>query len=158
MTAIMIEVMTIHIFQDFLNFPEYIPGLMGRSADCGEVFSAEWRHWVSKITSFICKKRPPENNFGHETGPDARSRAETLGIRSCAPRGGFPIPPGLPRVDVFDFLIFVGPGEAGRGRKMTSRPRAPDPQSITPRSRVWTRFVAKTVFKEALLGGRALYF
>ena len=41
------------------------------------------------------------------------------------------------------FKIF-DQGEAGRGWKMTPGHRALDPQSISPRSRVWTRFVAET--------------
>ena len=44
-------------------------------------------------------KFPPNHNSGHETGPDASSRAETLGIRSCTTQGPFPTPPGLPRVE-----------------------------------------------------------
>ena len=44
--------------------------------------------------------------FGHETGPGARSRAETLGIRSSMPRGHFPTPPGLPRVKNLKFSKF----------------------------------------------------
>ena len=41
---------------------------------------------------------------------------------------------------------------------MTSRPRAPDPQSISPRARVWTRFVAKQIFLERLVKEKPLYF
>ena len=46
---------------------------------------------------------PIFGSFGHETGPGARSGAETLGIRSPRPRGHFPTPPRLPRVKNLDF-------------------------------------------------------
>ena len=59
------------------------------------------------------KKSAPRNshqnhNFGHGTGPDASSRAETLGIRSCATQGPFPTPVGLPRVENPDFSRVSG--------------------------------------------------
>ena len=67
--------------------------------------------------------RPKNRLFGHETGPGASSRAETLGIRSRAPQDPFPTPVGLPRVENFDF-----PGFPGRKKKCF---RAPVRESLS---------------------------
>ena len=47
---------------------------------------------------------PAKNLFGHEPGPDARSRAETLGIRSPGPGGSFLNPSRPPPGRKFRFF------------------------------------------------------
>ena len=82
--------------------------LFRRSLCRGEPYGIDFCEKCAPQKFLPLRKSTQNHNFGHETGLDASSRAETLGIRSCATQGPFPTPPGLPRVENLDFSRVSG--------------------------------------------------